>query len=152
MIATGGGAFPDVENAANPNAIQRTEKGMQQLRNVSHNTIAIAAAVPAQGLAWVAERIGASDQGRRIKTWLNGIPPGAYLLTALLWALVIWRGVLYPAFGGAKNLRSSWGGPTLAGAWAVHLAIAIGALVAGSLLIALTRRSQHESVTGRPAD
>jgi hypothetical protein len=123
---------------------------VQQLRNVSHNTIAIAAAVPAQGLAWVAERVGASDKGRRIKTWLDGIPPGAYLLTALLWALVIWRGVLYPAFDGAKNLRSSWGGPTLAGAWAVHLAIVIGALFVVSLLIALTRRSHQESVPTRP--
>jgi hypothetical protein len=104
--------------------------------NLINATMAIATAVPAQGLAWVLGLARACHQQERIKNWLDGIPIGSYLLTSLLWALIVWRGLLYPAFGGAKNLRSSWGGPTLAGAWAVHLAITVAALLAGSLIIA----------------
>jgi hypothetical protein len=109
-------------------------------RNLIDATMAIATAVPAQGLAWVLGRARASHQQERIKTWLDGIPAVSYILTSLLWALIVWRGLLYPTFGGAKNLRSSWGGPTLAGAWAVHLAITVAALLAVSLIIASASR------------
>jgi hypothetical protein len=109
-------------------------------RSLINATIAIAAAVPAQGLAWVLGLARACHQRKRIKTWLDGIPAVSYILTSLLWAFIVWRGSLYPAFGGAKNLRSSWGGPTLTGAWAVYLAITVGALLAGSLIIASASR------------
>jgi hypothetical protein len=115
------------------------------LSSICRETLAMATAVPARAVAWAAQRAGADDIGRRIKTWLDGIPTGAYLLTALLWMLVIWRGVLYPAFGGAKHLSKSWGGPTLAGAWAVHFALTIGALLVVSLAVALARRGSGRS-------
>jgi ABC-type sugar transport system permease subunit len=109
-------------------------------RSLINSTIAIATAVPAQGLSRLLGLARACHQQERIRRWLDGIPTGSYVLTSLLWALIVRRGLLYPAFGGAKNLRSSWGGPTLAGAWAVHLAITVGALLAVSLVIAWASR------------
>ena len=54
------------------------------------------------------------------------------------------------AFGGAKHLSSSWGGPTLAGAWVVHFAITIGALLVVSLALALAHEAREDrSPTGR---
>jgi ABC-type sugar transport system permease subunit len=103
-------------------------------------TIAVAAAVPAQGLSRLLGLGRACHQRDRIRRWLDGIPTVSYILTSLLWALIVWRGLLYSALGGAKNLRSSWGGPTLAGAWATHLAITVGALLAVSLVIAWASR------------
>jgi hypothetical protein len=101
-------------------------------------------------VAWVARRAGAFDKGQRIKNWLNCIPIDAYILTALVWALIIWRGAMYPAFGSEKHLSSSWGGPTLAGAWAVHFAITIGALLVVSLALALAHKAlEDRSPTGR---
>jgi hypothetical protein len=109
-------------------------------RSLINATIAVATAVPAQALSWVLGLARAYHQRERIKRWLDGIPPGGYVLTTVLWALIVWRALLYPAFGGAKNLRSSWGGPTLGGAWATHLAITVGALLALSLVIAWASR------------
>ena len=37
-------------------------------------------------------------------------------------------GILYPVFD-AANLRNSWGGPTLAGAWVTHFALGTGILL-----------------------
>jgi hypothetical protein len=109
---------------------------------VSHETIAIATAVPAKTFAWAAERAGAHGLGQRIKSWFEGIPAGTDLLTTLLWLLIIWGGVLYPISGDAAH--AALGGPTLAGAWAVHLATTLGVLLVASLLRALTHRRAHE--------
>ncbi|MGI8334337.1 hypothetical protein ACRYCC_30660 [Actinomadura scrupuli] len=43
----------------------------------------------------------------------------SFALMGPAWAVFLTRGVLYPVFG-ADNLNRSWGGPTLAGAWAAH--------------------------------
>jgi hypothetical protein len=83
--------------------------------NVGHDTIAITAALPARAAAWVLDYSMPSGSGQRIKTRLEEVPTGAYPLTVPVWPLVIWRGILYPAFA-AKNLDASCGGPTLAGA------------------------------------
>jgi hypothetical protein len=44
--------------------------------------------------------------------------------------------VLYPVVG-LDDLEDSWGGPTLVGAWAVHLAIGVAALVVVSFAVAV---------------
>jgi len=43
----------------------------------------------------------------------------SFALMGPAWAVFVTRGVLYPVFG-ADHLDRSWGGPTLAGAWAAH--------------------------------
>ncbi|WP_433734318.1 hypothetical protein ACQP0C_19595 [Nocardia sp. CA-129566] len=45
------------------------------------------------------------------------------------------RGAIYPLIA-ADDLEHSWGGPTLAGAWAVHALLGIGLLPAWGLLLA----------------
>ncbi|MFX0578100.1 hypothetical protein [Nocardia nepalensis] len=45
------------------------------------------------------------------------------------------RGTFYPLIA-ADDLEHSWGGPTLAGAWAVHALLGIGLLPAWGLLLA----------------
>jgi len=40
----------------------------------------------------------------------------------------------------SANLNNSWGGPTLAGAWAVHLALGVALLLAVALPFALWQR------------
>ncbi|MEV0032144.1 hypothetical protein [Nocardia sp. NPDC050793] len=55
---------------------------------------------------------------------------GVGLLTwflVLLASLAFVRGVAYPLVG-ANDYENSWGGPTLAGAWAVHAALGVGLL------------------------
>jgi hypothetical protein len=120
--------------------------------SIARQIAAIAAAVPAQVVALAADTTGAHGQAKRIRSWLDGVSTLAYVLTMLLWVLVFWRGILYPAFGGAKNLARSWGGPMLAGAWVVHLGIIIAALLVVSSALAL--RQPRKTVPGResPAD
>ncbi|WP_435591746.1 hypothetical protein [Nocardia sp. bgisy118] len=55
---------------------------------------------------------------------------GVGLLTwflAFLAGIAFVRGVAYPLVG-ANDYENSWGGPTLAGAWAVHAALGVGLL------------------------
>lgn len=71
-------------------------------------------------------------------------------LAALLTVYLIWAGWLYPLRPGAiEHLAhpfadsvgtDSWGGPTLAGAWLVHAAIAVAMQAAALGVIALCRR------------
>ncbi|MBC6456661.1 hypothetical protein [Actinomadura sp. HBU206391] len=61
-------------------------------------------------------------QTRRVLRYSLVCLPADLLSFALLgsaWAVFIARGVLYPVFG-ADHLERSWGGPSLAGAWAAH--------------------------------
>jgi hypothetical protein len=60
------------------------------------------------------------------------------VLTGPLWLIVVLRGVLYPLIE-ADDLRDSWGGPTLAGAWAVHFALGVAILLAASFVLAWWR-------------
>ncbi|MFI1916679.1 hypothetical protein [Nocardia sp. NPDC020380] len=50
-------------------------------------------------------------------------------------ALAAVRGVLYPVVA-AHEYQNSWGGPTLAGAWAVHAVLAVGLLPLWWFLVA----------------
>jgi hypothetical protein len=57
----------------------------------------------------------------RVRRHLARLPADlvSFALMGPAWAVFLARGVLYPVFG-ADNLDRSWGGPTLAGAWAAH--------------------------------
>jgi len=106
-------------------------------RGILARTVVIAAASPARAVALAADAAGAGGRADRIKGRLEGVSGLAYILTTLLWVLVLWRGILYPVFGGAKDLAASWGGPTLAGAWAAHLGLTVAALFVVSFVLAL---------------
>lgn len=101
----------------------------------------IAAAVPAWLLARRATVAQRDDVAERLRRRTSHVPKTAFVLTAPVWLVVSFRGVLYPAFG-ADDLEQSWGGPTLLGAWVSHLVVALVVLVAVSTVIAVvTSRS-----------
>ncbi|MGW4326372.1 hypothetical protein ACWEKR_10830 [Nocardia sp. NPDC004573] len=54
---------------------------------------------------------------------------------AFLAIVAVFRGVCFPLVAG-DNLDGSWGGPTLAGAWAVHAALGVGLLPVWLLILA----------------
>ncbi|MEU1960726.1 hypothetical protein [Nocardia sp. NPDC019304] len=54
---------------------------------------------------------------------------------AFLAVLAAFRGVCFPLVAG-HDLEKSWGGPTLAGAWAVHAALGVGLLPVWLLILA----------------
>jgi hypothetical protein len=101
-------------------------------------TIVTATACPALAVAGVACVTGRKGSALRLRRWAGGVPPFSLLVTAVLWIGLLWSGALYPVFD-AGNLRYSWGGPTLVGAWAVHLLIWIAGLLGISFLLALWR-------------
>ena len=51
----------------------------------------------------------------------------AWVLTAYLWALVV-ANLAYPLRPDSDDLSNAWGGPSLAGAWAVHGAAGLALL------------------------
>lgn len=57
------------------------------------------------------------------------------LFLAFLAGIAAFRGICYPLVAG-DDLESSWGGPTLAGAWATHAALGIGLLPIWLLILA----------------
>lgn len=101
-------------------------------------TIVVAAAVPARVTAWVFGGLGATTYPSKLRNVTMSIPVVAYVMTAFVWAIEIYSGILYPVFDDG-NLRNSWGGPTLAGAWITHVAVGIGALLVISFPFALWR-------------
>jgi hypothetical protein len=68
----------------------------------------------------------------------GGVSVVSLVLTGPLWLIVVLRGVLYPLIG-ADDLQDSWGGPTLAGAWAAHFALVVAILLAVSFVLAWWR-------------
>jgi hypothetical protein len=57
------------------------------------------------------------------------------LFVAFLAILAAVRGIAYPVIAGG-DYENSWGGPTLAGAWAVHALLGVGLLPAWLALVA----------------
>jgi hypothetical protein len=104
--------------------------------SVARRTVLVVLALPAAVLSLVLDiaRPGGSANRRP----LTPAPRVALFVTAPFWLVVVFRGVLYPAFG-ADNLEQSWGGPTLAGAWGTHLGVA-------SLAVALATGSRWSNV------
>jgi len=102
-------------------------------------TVVIATALPVAVLVNVLRVASRAHVTANLQRWIAGVPFIALVLTAPLWLIVLLRGVLYPALG-SSDLEHSWGGPTLIGAWAVHLVIGVVLLLAASLLLALWHR------------
>ena len=75
-------------------------------------------------------------------SWADGVlgthTIASYLVTGIVWVPLIVNGIFYPVFD-ADNLKNSWGGPTLAGAWVTHFAIGIGVLFGVALPFALLK-------------
>jgi hypothetical protein len=94
--------------------------------------------VPMRIASWIFGAIRARAYSDKLRTLTSGISIPAYVVTALVWAVQVRSGILYPLFD-AGNLHNSWGGPTLAGAWAAHFALGIGVLLVISFPFALWR-------------
>ncbi|MGW4482578.1 hypothetical protein ACWEOE_01940 [Amycolatopsis sp. NPDC004368] len=77
-----------------------------------------------------------------------GVSVAAVPISLLVWFLV-WRISTYGLFWDSASAAESWGGPSLAGAWVVHLFAALGiATVAMGVLRPLTRL-QARLLSGR---
>ena len=112
-------------------------------RRTLKGTIVVAVAVPTRVAAWILGGLGATTCSGKLCNPTSGVPLAAYVVTAIVWVLQIRSGILYPVFD-ASNLRNSWGGPSLAGAWVTHFALGTGILLVVSFPFALWRE-QRES-------
>jgi len=101
-------------------------------------TLVVAGALPMRVASWIAAICGARTTAGQLRRLTTGIPLVAYLATGLIWAFVVPDGLLYPIFDSA-NLEHSWGGPSLAGAWAVHFLLGAVLLLIVSLPFAVWR-------------
>lgn len=99
-------------------------------------TITTTTACPSLIVAWIAGATGHDEMADRQRKGCARIPRVAIVVTGGLWIYVIAAGVLYPVTD-SGNLANSWGGPTLAGAWLVHLGLLLALLVVVSLILAL---------------
>lgn len=72
----------------------------------------------------------------------RGLPANllAFALAAPTVVLLISRGLLYPLATAGEDPTHAWGGPTAAGAWAAHFAIALVMVTVVAALLAATRR------------
>jgi hypothetical protein len=102
------------------------------------NAIVVALVLPLRIAAWAARALGAEHGAARLRALTAGVPTAAYLVTGVVWFLLLHSGIFYPVFD-AGDLRGSWGGPTLLGAWLVHLALSLALLLIVALPFALWR-------------
>ena len=102
------------------------------------NTLVVATALPAVIMAGIATATHRVELAARLRQRAVGVSVAFLVLTGPLWLIVVWRGVLYPLVG-ADDLQDSWGGPTLAGAWAAHFGLAVAILLAVSFVLAWWR-------------
>lgn len=98
----------------------------------------VATALPAVVVASLAGAANRKEVAARTWRRAAGVTLLSLGVTAPLWVLVLLRGVLYPAFGN-DNLSKSWGGPSVAGAWAVHLTFGMATLLIVSIILAWWR-------------
>ncbi|NEC65157.1 hypothetical protein [Streptomyces sp. SID9727] len=72
----------------------------------------------------------------------RGLPANAlaFALAAPSTILLLTRGLLYPLATAGEDPAHAWGGPTAAGAWAAHFAIALAMVAVVAALLAATRR------------
>lgn len=108
------------------------------MRRPLASTALVAVALPLRIAQWIAWALGAASCAARLRALTAGIPLVAYMLTGVVWVPVFVSGIFYPILD-AGNLKNSWGGPTLIGAWVTHLALGVGLLFAVSFLFALWR-------------
>ena len=73
---------------------------------------------------------------------LRGLPAHAlaFVLASPSVVLLLTRGLFYPVATAGEDVSHAWGGPTPAGAWAAHFAIALALVVAVAALLVTTRR------------
>ena len=102
------------------------------------NTLVVATALPAVIAAGIASAANRVELAARLRQRAGGVSAIVFILTGPLWLIVVLRGVLYPIVG-ADDLEDSWGGPTLAGAWAAHLGLGVAILLAVSFVLAWWR-------------
>ncbi|MGW1186050.1 hypothetical protein ACWD7Y_14940 [Streptomyces drozdowiczii] len=76
---------------------------------------------------------------------LRGLPANAlaFALAAPSVVLLLTRGLLYPLATAGEDVSNAWGGPTAAGAWAAHFAIAVALVTVVALLLVATRRPRR---------
>jgi hypothetical protein len=98
----------------------------------------VATALPAVIMAGIATAANHVELAARLRQRAAGVSVVSLVLTGLLWLIIVLRGVLYPVTG-ADDLKDSWGGPTLVGAWAAHLGLGIVILLAVSFVLAWWR-------------
>ncbi|WP_419997178.1 hypothetical protein [Streptomyces boninensis] len=63
----------------------------------------------------------------------------AFVLAAPAVGLAVVRGLCYPLAEAGNDVSDSWGGPTMAGAWAVHFAVGVATVAAVTGVLALLR-------------
>jgi hypothetical protein len=99
------------------------------------DTLIVATALPAAIMAGIATAANRVELAARLRQRAVGVSAIVLILTGPLWLIVVLRGVLYPVIG-ADDLEDSWGGPTLAGAWAAHLGLGVAILLVASFVLA----------------
>jgi hypothetical protein len=102
------------------------------------NTLVVATALPAVIMAGIASAANRVELAAWLRQRAGRVSAVVVILTVPLWLIVVLRGVLYPV-AGADDLEDSWGGPTLAGAWAAHLGLGVAILLAVSFVLAWWR-------------
>jgi ABC-type lipoprotein export system ATPase subunit len=122
------------------------------MRRLVVNSIVVAFVLPLRITAWAAGGLGADRSATQLRALTAGVPIAAYVVTGVVWFFLLHSGIFYPVFD-AGNLQNSWGGPTLAGAWVVHLALALALLLVVAVPFALWRaRRRDRSLTQRVAE
>jgi hypothetical protein len=92
--------------------------------------------LPLTGADWQRALLGLAAPFRSVAGLVRGraklaalpVRVAMFLLSTLIWYLVA-RIATYGFFWGSGDPDTSWGGPTLAGAWAVHALIALGIVI-----------------------
>lgn len=107
-------------------------------RRLGTNTFIVATALPAAILAGIAAVANHVELAARLRQRAAGVSVVSLVVTGPLWLIIVVRGALYPVIG-ADDLQDSWGGPTLAGAWAAHLGLGIAILLSVSFALAWWR-------------
>lgn len=107
-------------------------------RRLGSNTLVVATALPAVIMAGIATATNRVELAARLRQRVVGVSVVFLVVTGPLWLIIVLRGVLYPVIG-ADDLQDSWGGPTLAGAWAAHLGLGVAILLAVSFVLAWWR-------------
>jgi hypothetical protein len=82
------------------------------------------------------QRRGRRLDGRVIGHALLSLPLNAlaWALTAAVWAIAVVN-IAYPLRPDTDDLSNAWGGPSLAGAWAVHGTAGLGLLLAAPWIV-----------------
>lgn len=100
------------------------------------NTIVVAFVLPLRIVASVSSATGGHRSAAHLRTLTSGVPIVAYAMTGVAWFFLLHSGIFYPMFD-AGDLQDSWGGPTLVGAWVVHLLLATALLLVVAFPFAL---------------